>query len=263
MKWELLKRLRWRSGKSLLPLCAGSGLARVPGGFWVIADDMNHVVHVPDGAGPGRGRRLFPGVLPSDAASRKRVKKDLESLIDLGAGKLVAFPSGSKDRRCRGSLITLSSSGAFKKAVEINFRSLMTILGDVVPDLNIEGGFVRGKRLILLQRGNGRAGFSGVVKMRLSAFLRGMKKGSWKESGLGLKIKRVRLGSWGKVPLTFTDGFFLDGRAYFSAAAEAGKDTYLDGKVSGSVIGSMKKGGKPTVLAKLAGRRSRGSRRDA
>ena len=65
-------------------------------------------------------------------------------------------------------------------------------------------------------------------------------------------VKRKPLGQWGKVALGFTDGFFHDGIAYFAAAAEAGKDTFEDGQVMGSVIGAMRRGAKPVILARLA-----------
>lgn len=256
--WSVIKPLRWRVGPGeTRPLCAGSGLARVRGGFWAVADDLNHLIRVPDGKGLGRGYRLFPGEPPLDAARRKRVKKDLESLIDLGDGRLVAFPSGSKDRRCRGCLISLDAKGRFKKSREIDFRPLMEILGSAVPDLNIEGGYVSRRRLVLLQRGNGGAGFNAVVKLRLKGFLKGL-DGRWRPSALRLRVKKASLGSWGRVELSFTDAFFHDGTAYFSAAAEGGKDTYRDGKISGSVVGALLKGGKPVILARLKGEKIEG-----
>lgn len=250
--FESIAKLLWRpNGRGTpRPLCAGSGLARVARGFWVVADDLNHVVFFPDGGGLGRGQRLFPGVLPQDAVKRKKVKKDLESLIDLGDGRLVAFPSGSKNRRGRGSVITLDARGRFRKAKEVNFRPLIDLLEKSIPDLNIEGGFVRGRRLVLLQRGNGRAGFNGVAKLRLKGFLRGL-KGRWRRSDLDPKIKKVELGRLGGIPLGFTDGFCRDGVAYFAAAAEGGKDTYRDGQVMGSVVGRLGRGGKTAVLARL------------
>ena len=256
--WDTLKLLRWRApGVSPRLLSAGSGLARVYGGFWVVADDLNHLIRVPDGRGLGRGHRIFPGEPPRDAAGRKRVKKDLESLIDLGEGRLLAFPSGSKNRRCRGSLVRLDARGRFKSAVEVDFRPLMDMLSDEIPDLNIEGGFVSGRRLILLQRGNGRAAYNGVVKLRLKGFLRGL-KGRWRASGLRLKVRRVPLGSWGPVALGFTDGLSHEGVSYFAAAAEGGKDTVRDGRIYGSVIGVLPKKGKPVILARLKGEKVEG-----
>ena len=257
--WDALKLLRWRPrpGDALRPLCAASGLIRVPGGFWAVADDLSHLIRIPDGKSSGRGYRLFPGEPPVDAARRKRVKKDLESLIDLGGGRLVAFPSGSKNRRCRGYLIRLSARGRFRSAQEIDFRPLMDMLMKLIPDLNIEGGYVSRRRLILLQRGNGKAGFNGIVKIRLKGFLKGL-EGRWRASALHLRPKRVSLGRWGSVALCFSDGFYHDGVAYFSAAAESGGSTYRDGRIYGSVVGALPKGGKPVILARLKGEKIEG-----
>jgi len=257
--WETVKALRWRAvpGGPAKPFCAGSGLARVSGGFWAVADDLNHLVRIPDGKGAGIGRRIFPGELPADAVKRKRVKRDLESLIDLGGGRLVAFPSGSKGHRCRGSLIELTSRGRFKRASEIDFRPLMNLLGEEIPDLNIEGGYVSRKWLVLLQRGNGKAGCNAVVKLRLKAFLKGL-EGRWRGGALRMRVRRVPLGAWGGEALCFTDGFYYEGTAYFAAAAEKGGDTYRDGRTLGSVVGALPKGGRPMILARLKGEKIEG-----
>lgn len=256
---EVVRLLRWRErpGAPLRPLCAASGLVRVRGGFWAVADDLNHLIFLPDSGGPGRGLRVFPGEPPADARRRKRVKKDLESLIDLGDGRLVAFPSGSKHRRCRGVAAELDARGRIRRSTEVDFRPLMTMLGELVPDLNIEGGFVRRKRLVLLQRGNGPSAFNAVVKVRLKGFLRGL-EGRWKRSALDLKVRRVPLGLFDRVPLAFTDGLLHDGEAYFAAAAEAGGDTVEDGEVAGSVIGWLPKKGEPVVLARVPGEKIEG-----
>lgn len=255
--WTVLKPLRFRLDGKTQPLCAGSGLARVRGGFWAIGDDLNHLIRIPDGKSLGKGYRLFPGLLPLDPVERKRVKKDLETLIDLGGGLLVAFPSGSKGHRCVGALVRLDAKGRYKSSREIDFKPLLELLEESVPNLNIEGGYASRKWLVLLQRGNGRAAFNATVKVRLKAFLKGL-QGRWRPSALRVRVKRVPLGSWGKIPLSFTDGFMYEGTAYFAAAAEAGKDTYRDGKVSGSIIGALPKGKRPVILARLKGEKIEG-----
>jgi hypothetical protein len=231
-------------------------LARVPGGFWAAADDLNHLTFIPDRGRPFK-KRIFPGRPPKDPARRKKLKKDLESLIDLGDGRLIAFPSGSKHRRCRGSLIELTKAGRFRRATEIDFRPLMELLGEKIPDLNIEGGCVTKRLLVLLQRGNGRSAFNAIAKIKLDGFLRGL-EGRWRRSKLDIRIKRVPLGKWDRVPLAFTDGFHYKGAVYFAAAAEAGGDTYRDGKVMGSVLGALRKGKKHVMLARLPGEKIEG-----
>ncbi len=255
--WDTLKPLRWRLDGETYPLCAGSGLARVRGGFWAIGDDLNHLIRIPDGKSLGKGYRLFPGLLPLDPVERKRVKKDLETLIDLGEGQLLAFPSGSKDHRCIGALVHLDAKGRYKSSREIDFLPILELLAKSVPNLNIEGGYVSRKWLVLLQRGNGRAAFNATVKVRLKPFLKGL-EGRWRAAALRVRVRRVPLGSWGKVPLSFTDGFYHEGTAYFSAAAESGRHTYRDGRVSGSVIGALPKGKKPVILARLKGEKIEG-----
>ena len=255
--WDVLKELGWRArpGEKVRALCAGSGLTRVLGGFWAVGDDLNHVINIPDGPAPGYGYRIFRGELPDDAAERKKLKKDLEALIDIGRGRLIAFPSGSRRHRARGALIRLDERGRFKSAREINFRPLVDLLDEKIADLNIEGGCVRGDKLVLLQRGNGKAGFNGTVKLGLKMFEKGL-RGAWK--GVTVKIKRKTLAKWGKTPLGFTDGFHHDGTIYFSAAAETGKDTLRDGRVLGSVVGAMRKGAKPVILSRLKGEKIEG-----
>ncbi|MDX6768607.1 MAG: hypothetical protein SF051_03685 [Elusimicrobiota bacterium] len=240
-----LRRLRWRVGAGpWRPLCAASGLVKAGARLWVVADDLNHLVELPS----GRGRRLFPGELPRDAARRKKVKKDLEALIALPGRRLLAFPSGSKPRRVRGAVVSLDARGRWKGAREIDCAPLLAALDEVIPGLNIEGGFVAGEDLVLLQRGNGRRRFNALVRCELAAFL------AWLDGRRGpprVRVRRARLGEWDGTPLSFTDGFFHDGAVYFSAAAEVTDDPVRDGEVMGSVIGLLAPRGGVRVLARL------------
>ncbi len=245
--WAKVRALRWRdeAGVSRL-LCAASGLAKAGGRLWVVADDLHHLVDLRS----GRGHRLFPGELPREAARRKKVKKDLEALIALPGGRLLAFPSGSKERRSLGAVVTPGSVARRTRSRELDCGPLLRALDGVVPDLNIEGGFVAGDRLVLLQRGNGRGRVNALVSYGLDAFL------AWvdgRRAAPAARVRRVELGSWDGVPLSLTDGFFHAGAVYFSAAAEVTDDPVLDGEVKGSVIGRLSPGGKARELARLPG----------
>lgn len=243
--------LYWRKkpGKRLRPLCAASGLLRAGRGWWIAADDLNHLVELPEGETRGLGHRLFPGKLPKDAAARKKVKKDLEALVDLGAGRLLALPSGSKPHRTLGGLVELGADGSVVRSRPVDFGPLLRALGRRLRGLNVEGGFVAGRTLTLLQRGNARGAPNALAGVPVAAVLAGL-AGRW--PALAPSVRRVELGAWGGVPLGFTDGFFHDGVAYFAAAAEAGGSSYRDGAVVGSILGALR-GGKPVVLARAPG----------
>lgn len=256
--WKTLRGLRWRASArgAWRPLCAASGLVKAGERMWVVADDLHHLVEL----GSGRGHRLFPGEPPRDAARRKKVKKDLEALIALPGRRLLAFPSGSKPRRRRGSVVSLDARGAWKGAHELDCGPLLSALDEAVPGLNIEGGFVADNRLILLQRGNSRSRFNALVSYDLDAFL------AWLDGRRGApraRIRRVRLGAWDGVTLSFTDGFFHGGVVYFAAAAEATGDPALDGEVKGSVVGALGPRGRPRALARFPGMKLEGLALDA
>jgi hypothetical protein len=228
------------------PLCSASGLAAAGRRFWLVGDDLQHAVEL----GTGRGRRLFAGDLPREAAARKAAKRDLESLIALPDGRLLAFPSGSKDCRTRGAVITVDGAGRFLSSRAVELGGLLRRLGRRVPGLNVEGGFAEGRELVLLQRGNGRRRVDAELRLPLRAFLSALDGARpWPRA---FKVRRVALGDWDGVPLSFTDGFARRGGALVAAAAERTDDPVLDGEVKGSVIGRLRRG-RFTPLLRLPG----------
>ena len=50
----------------------------------------------------------------------------------------------------------------------LDLAGLYTMLEADIPDLNIEGATVAGDRLLLFQRGNGRAGVNAVIGLELA-----------------------------------------------------------------------------------------------
>ena len=244
--WITVRRLRWRAnGRGpWLPLCAASGLVKAGARLWVVADDLHHLVELPS----GRGHRLFLGEPPRDPVRRKKVKKDLEALVALPGGRLLAFPSGSKKRRALGALVALGAGGRWAGSCVLDCGALLRALGKAVPGLNIEGGFVAGDRIALLQRGNGRKRLNALIEYSLDAFL------AWVDGRRSVpkaRVRRVRLGAWDGTPLSFTDGFFHGGVVYFCAAAERTDDPVRDGEVAGSVVGVLERGERPRVLARF------------
>jgi hypothetical protein len=257
--WREIGPLAWRDPETQLvrALSAGSGLVSAAGSLWVAADDMNHVVRIPAGALCGEGYRIFPGRLPEDAKERKRVKPDTECLLAIDAEgadtTLLAIPSGSKRHRVRGAEIRVAA-GAFLFAREIDFSPLLHLLEGEIADLNIEGGAVLDDSVFLLQRGNGKAGFNAVIELEREA-LRACLRGD----GAGLikpRISEMRLPEMGGERLTFTDASFHEGALYFAAAAEAGKSTYDDGRIFGSVIGRI--GRDADILLEIEGHKVEG-----
>ncbi|PPD46079.1 MAG: hypothetical protein CTY15_01450 [Methylocystis sp.] len=258
--WREIGRLAWRDieTQTVHPLSAGSGLVAAAGALWVAADDMHHVVRLPEnGDLIGDGYRIFPGDLPEDAKERKRVKPDTECLIALetnGAdGILLALPSGSKRHRVRGAEIQVRE-GVVRASREIDLSPLLKSLDEEIPDLNIEGGAIMGDKVVLLQRGNGKAGFNALIEFDLDRL------GAWLHGGDGRRFKpriaEMRLPKMGGVRLTFTDAAVHEGALYFAAAAEGGDSTYDDGKIIGSAIGRIDK--EPDILIEIEGQKVEG-----
>lgn len=237
-----------------MPLAAGSGLIRTGNLLWIAADDLHHLIQVPmDGSYCGQGYRIFPGDLPEKKKERKKIKPDTEALIEIsseGEKKLVAFPSGSKSNRTRGALVSLDHNNQLLTSAGVDFSPLIQILDPEIPDLNIEGGAVWNEKLVLLQRGNGKAGFNAVIELELSGFLAGI-DGHWNLNRILQSIRQVDLPDFNGVPLTFTDCETVNESLYFSAAAEGGNDTYLDGQVMGSAIGCLDKNLNPKILGTI------------
>lgn len=241
------RALRWtcEHGRAR-PLCSASGLAAAGRRFWLVGDDLQHVVEL----GTGRGRRLFAGDLPREPRARKAAKRDLESLIALPGRRLLAFPSGSKSCRTRGAVVSLGRAGGFLRSRAVELGPFLRAAGRLVRGLNIEGGYVSGGELVLLQRGVGRAR-SARLLAPLAPFLAALDgRRPWPRR---LRVEPAELGDWDAVPLSFTDGFAWRGGALVSAAAELTDHPVLDGEVKGSVIGRLDRRGRFTALLRLPG----------
>ena len=247
------------SNADALHLSAASGLVKMGSRVFVVADDEHHLgMFDLSDPHPGRLLPLFVGDLPPGPAARKAAKPDCEALLHLPAfggypyGALMALGSGSRPSRQRAALVAFNAAGQLQGPTRvIDLGPLLAPLHHTFPDLNIEGAFIRGDTLCLLQRGNGRSGMNACIELPwadLQAWL--VSAGPAPRPAL---IRRFDLGTLGGVPLSFTDGAALpDGGWLFSAAAEDSPDTYNDGACAGSALGIVNPDGTVRMLEPLS-----------
>ena len=239
-------------------LAAASGLLQVKEYLYVVADDENHlgIFSSEQPAKAGTTLTLLEGVLPDEYEERKAAKPDFEALILLPAfeqykhGALLALGSGSKKKRRQGVVLGLDILGAINTEPHIvDFSELYEVLKQRFAKLNIEGGFVRGATLYLLQRGNKKNSENAVIAISWTEVEQAIvDKVVVPSSALGT-IQAYSLGTVGDVPLCFTDATLLpNGSWVFSAAAEATEDNYNDGAFVGGAIGVVDRQGSLCLL---------------
>ena len=239
-------------------LSAASGLLRVGERLYVVADDENHLgVFDADLATPGRLIRLFDGDLPASPKKRKGQKADLESLLLLPAatawpdGALLALGSGSRPTRFVGALLPLDAKGEAQGPAQIiDLTPLYGSLNARFGELNIEGAFILGDALMLLQRGS-MGGPNAVIRFPLSTVMAWL--GGAAVSLQPAAVVECDLGRVDGVALTFTDGAALpDGSWLFSAVAERTDNAYDDGACVAAAIGIAESDGRLRSMRRLA-----------
>lgn len=246
-------------GATASHLSAASGLVRLGHRLFVVADDENHLAMFDLSSGaPGSPVPVFAEALPQGHEARKAAKADCETLAELPVfdgyphGALWVMGSGSRPSRRRGALLALGAAGELRGSARIvDLAPLLGPLDDLVPDLNIEGAFVHGDTLCLLQRGNGASAFNARVDWSWPDVQRWLVAAS--PAPRPVLITRFDLGAIDGVPLSFTDAAALPAGCWvFSAAAEDTADTYHDGRCAGSAIGLVDAAGTIRTLARLS-----------
>jgi hypothetical protein len=231
-------------------LSAASGLVRVGDYLYVVADDENHlgVFSATDHAAPGELLRVLRGDLPDGLKRRKAVKADFEALVALPAfadyshGALMALGSGSRENRMNAVLVSLDANGVAHRddgrPRVIDFTPLFQSLIDEFGEVNIEGAFIEGAYLSLLQRGNKGSGRNARIRVGLAPLLARIAQGHDSVPSDFVDVLDFSLGHVGDVPLGFTDAAALPGGGFvFTAAAEDTDNSYADGACVGAVIG--------------------------
>ena len=227
-----------------LGLSAASGLVLRDGVVSVLGDDCAalHRYRLHDGA-------ALPSIpllgLSADSVLAKAQKPDLEALVDLGDGSLLALGSGSRPNRERG--IRINSTGTVEL---IDLAPLYARLRNDIPDLNIEGAVLHAGALVLAHRGVGHGDASRLIRLDVQAVL-DPRRTRWLPDLLR-EIHSLKLGELDGIALAFTDlACNANGALHYLAAAEVTDDPYLDGECRGSVIGRIESDGRAHTLARL------------
>jgi hypothetical protein len=196
---------------------------------------------------PGTLLRVFPGELPDKKKPRKKRKPDLEVLLRLPTfascphGALLALGSGSTAQRYRAVLVPLGKHGEVSAAPRmLDASALYELLAQQFDELNLEGGWVHGDELRLLQRGNKGNSPNAVIHLDLQPLLASLSAGDPLPAIAPLGIQTMQLGHINNVPLCFSDGCgLLDGRWLFTAVAEDTDSAYEDGVCVGAAVGMV------------------------
>lgn len=233
-------------------VAAASGVVQRGDFAYVIGDDELFLAAFRISAqAPGRLHRVLSGDLPLSHDARKQSKPDLEVLTALPPfeqhphGALLGLGSGSTPNRDRGFVWALAPDGSLDGwPSEIDLEPLYALLRERLDDLNVEGAAVMGDGLWLLQRGNSDLGANVVTELELGEVIDAL------VGDRALAVREIRgmrsydLGRLGGARLTFSDASPLgDELLVFTASAEASADTYSDGEIAGSVVGTIDRDG--------------------
>lgn len=226
-----------------LTLSAASGIVLRDGVAYVLGDDRGAL----DRFVLSDGTPLAPIALiegGADAVMAKRDKPDLEVLVDLGDGSLLALGSGSRPNRERGFRVGACGVRA------IDLSPLYDAIRLEIPKLNVEGAARVGSELVLAHRGVGRRGPSCLVRIDVTALISA--EATTLPASALIDVRPVTLGALDGITLAFTDlALDADGALHYLAAAEDTDDPYLDGRCRGSVFGRIESDGSATPLARL------------
>ena len=263
LKWLRELRLASATGAGRpWHLSAASGLVRVGSYLYVIADDEHHlgVFAAEDHRLTGTLLRLRRGALPSAKQARKRSKPDFESLVALppfGAyphGALFAMGSGSKLNRRSAVLLALNADVSVQGPPRaISLHNWFTRLQREFGEVNLEGAFVQGESLTLLQRGNKGSPRNARVRIALAPVLDAVAKRRVLPAPRLSDVTDFELGAFDDAPLCFTDGAALPAGGFvFTAVAEATEDSYADGECVAAAIGIIDGNDRLRALWRLA-----------
>ncbi|MCD6014613.1 MAG: hypothetical protein K0R88_697 [Solirubrobacterales bacterium] len=227
---------------------AASAVVRRGDFTYVIGDDELDLAIFRLSAGePGELRQVLAGDLSDDEDERKRRKPDLEALTAMPPferapyGGLLGLGSGSKRSRDRGFFWKLAADGSLDgEPRQIDLQPLYEALRGEIEELNIEGAAVLGGRFALFHRGNAAESENAVAELSLERVLDSLTGDQDLDPHELERIAAYDLGELDGVRLSFSDATALtEDLVVFTASAEGGGSGSDDGKIHGSVVGTL------------------------
>ncbi len=159
----------------------------------------------------------------------KQDKADYEALAVKG-NDLYLFGSGSTENRNSIGHIDIKTKKVFPHLDAADLYLAMQSFSEISSEnFNIESAVNDGDTWYLLQRGNGKSGQNGIFTL----------EGDISEMFFQIIYNPIELPKLDGAQAGFTDAVKVGGKLYFLAAAEKSASTYLDGEVTGTLIGSI------------------------
>ncbi|NDI98277.1 hypothetical protein GWA97_04235 [Flavobacterium sp. LaA7.5] len=159
----------------------------------------------------------------------KKDKPDYEALAIKG-NDLYLFGSGSTENRNSIGHIDMKTKEVSPHLDATDLYLAMQSFSEISPEnFNIEAAVNDGDTWYLLQRGNGTSGQNGIFTL----------EGNISDMFFQIIYNPIELPEIGGAQAGFTDAVKVGDRLYFLAAAEKSASTYLDGEVTGTIIGSI------------------------
>lgn len=205
----------------LVNIGAASGLVYTNDSLFLIQDNSSLLYHY------SFSNKDLSKIKLTDTSSESMEKKnklDFES-ITLSNNQLYIFGSGSGAKRNQLFTYHLKTGKVSERNIQPQHDSLQKKFGISAEEYNIEGVVYYNNKSYLFQRGNGKKAQNGVFILNDLT-----KEASYHSVDLP-ELKGVKT--------TFTDAVLADHAIYFLAAAEKSDSTYLDGEVTGSIIGKL------------------------
>lgn len=171
-------------------------------------------------------------------------------------GSLLCLGSGGKANRRRGLSLPLTARGNVQTAhvTQHDLSPLYEPLQQHFDDLNIEGAFINGAALQLLQRGNkGDKSHSACLSYDATDFIAWL-YGERRQAPALQQLNVLDFGRINGVPLCPTDAAALpDGGWVATLVAEDTDDSYADGCCVGSALACMDADNQTSWLHRLQG----------